>query len=225
MKKLLQMTALCVFATSAASANEFENELKDLAAGKIAAIVAADEVVAAVKAQNGETAGYDQAKIDELDKTWRAEADAIDQPMIDKVMENPLSVYLADIQEANGGLFTEIFVMDAKGLNVGQSEVTSDYWQGDEDKWQKTYSVGADGLHIGRVIGIEHDAGLPRVERGDQRGEEASLTAGDDLHLGRAGGMHGARAHPLGDGAAQRRRAGHRRVAQIAALLAVAHGV
>ncbi|GAB4577218.1 MAG: hypothetical protein Tsb0019_05450 [Roseibium sp.] len=145
------MTALCVLATSAASANEFETELKELAAGKIAAIVTAEEVVAAVKAQNSVTAGYDQAKIDELDKTWRAEADAIDQPMIDKVMENPLSVYLAEVQETNDGLFTEIFVMDAKGLNVGQSEVTSDYWQGDEDKWQKTYSVGAAGLHISEI--------------------------------------------------------------------------
>ncbi|MEM5585404.1 MULTISPECIES: PDC sensor domain-containing protein [unclassified Roseibium] len=151
MKYILTMTAVCVLSASAASANEFENELKDLAGGKIAAIVTTDEVVAAVKAQNGVTGGYDQAKIDELDKTWRAETEAVDQPMIDEVMDNPLSVYLADVQESNDGLFTEIFVMDAKGLNVGQSEVTSDYWQGDEAKWQKTYSVGADGLDISEL--------------------------------------------------------------------------
>lgn len=151
MKYFLQMTAVCVFAANAASANEFESELKDLASGKIAAIIAADEVVSAVKAQNGVTGGYDQAKIDELDKTWRAETDAVDQPMIDEVMDKPLSIYLAETQEAHGGLFTEIFVMDAKGLNVGQSEVTSDYWQGDEAKWQKTYSVGADGLDISEL--------------------------------------------------------------------------
>jgi hypothetical protein len=39
-------------------------------------------------------------------------------------------------------MITEMFVMDAKGLNVGQSDVTSDYWQGDEAKWQKTYGAG-----------------------------------------------------------------------------------
>lgn len=41
--------------------------------------------------------------------------------------------------------------MDAKGLNVGQSDVTSDYMQGDEDKWQKTYPVGPDAVFIDEV--------------------------------------------------------------------------
>ena len=34
------------------------------------------------------------------------------------------------------------------GLNVGQSSVTSDYWQGDEDKFQKTFQVGPDAVFI-----------------------------------------------------------------------------
>jgi hypothetical protein len=41
--------------------------------------------------------------------------------------------------------------MDDKGLNVGQSSMTSDYWQGDEAKWQKTYAVGADAFHVSEV--------------------------------------------------------------------------
>jgi len=41
--------------------------------------------------------------------------------------------------------------MDFKGLNVGQSAVTSDYMQGDEAKWQKTYQAGADALFIDEV--------------------------------------------------------------------------
>ena len=32
--------------------------------------------------------------------------------------------------------------MDNKGLNVAQTDPTSDYMQGDEDKWQKTFSAG-----------------------------------------------------------------------------------
>ena len=39
--------------------------------------------------------------------------------------------------------------MDAQGLNVAQSDVTSDYWQGDEAKWQETYNTG--NVHIGDV--------------------------------------------------------------------------
>ena len=38
--------------------------------------------------------------------------------------------------------------MDDKGLNVGQSSITSDYWQGDEGKFQKTYPEGADAVFI-----------------------------------------------------------------------------
>jgi hypothetical protein len=37
---------------------------------------------------------------------------------------------------------TEIFVMDGWGWNVGQTGGTSDYYQGDEGKWQKTFASG-----------------------------------------------------------------------------------
>jgi hypothetical protein len=43
--------------------------------------------------------------------------------------------------------------MDNHGLNVAQSAVTSDFWQGDEDKWQQSYGDGTgDGaVHISEV--------------------------------------------------------------------------
>lgn len=148
MRTFAKSAAILLLTTGLASANEFEAELMTLAKGQIAEIAASGNVVAAVKAQNTETSGYDQSKIDAMDKTWRAETDASDQPMIDKVLESPLSGYLADAQDASDGLFTEIFVMDARGLNVGQSDVTSDYWQGDEAKWQETFGAGAGAVHI-----------------------------------------------------------------------------
>jgi hypothetical protein len=52
------------------------------------------------------------------------------------------------MQGQSVGLFVEIFVMDDKGLNVGQSSITSDFWQGDEAKFQKTYLVGPDAMFI-----------------------------------------------------------------------------
>jgi hypothetical protein len=45
-------------------------------------------------------------------------------------------------------LYAEIFVMDHNGLNVGQSSITGDFWQGDEAKFQKTYDVSSDALFI-----------------------------------------------------------------------------
>ena len=108
-------------------------------------------VVDKVKAQNSRTKDMSEAEIIVLDKQWRAEVDASNQPLIEEVMKRSLSTYLKQIKDKSKGLYTEIFVMDARGINVGQSDVTSDYWQGDEAKWQETYLRGADAIHVGDV--------------------------------------------------------------------------
>ena len=109
------------------------------------------EVVSAINAQNQENAGLAQGDIDKLDKQWRAEVDASSKPLIDKVMKNALSKFLAAKKNEFDGAVTEMFVMDDKGLNVGQSDVTSDFWQGDEAKWKKTYKMGPTALFVDDV--------------------------------------------------------------------------
>lgn len=98
--------------------------------------------------RNRDAGDLDQARIDELDKTWRAEREQTDQPLITSVLTSPLSAFLTRIQARSLGLYSEIFVMDRNGLNAGQSAITSDYWQGDEAKFQKTYDVGADAVFL-----------------------------------------------------------------------------
>jgi len=101
--------------------------------------------------RNKKNASIDQAKIDALDKQWREERKSDDQPLITAVLSSPLSGYLTRIQARSLGLYSELFVMDNKGLNAGQSAITSDYWQGDEDKWQKTFLVGPDAVLVDKV--------------------------------------------------------------------------
>ena len=108
-------------------------------------------VIDAIKRQNTKHVSLPQDEIDRLDKQWRAETKVTNQPLIASVLANSLSAYLKDVKADAAGLYTEIFVMDDKGLNVGQSDVTSDYWQGDEAKWKKTFLAGADGLLIDEV--------------------------------------------------------------------------
>lgn len=105
-------------------------------------------LIDAVKAQNAANAALTQAEIDALDQKWRAETESGDKPMIDGVLANPLSAFLKSKQEASSDLITEVFVTDNKGLNVGQSDVTSDYWQGDEAKWTESFGAGPDGLFV-----------------------------------------------------------------------------
>ena len=108
-------------------------------------------VIDSIKAQNAKHAALDQAKIDALDKQWRAETKAGSKPLIEQYLGNSLSAHLKKLKAASKGLVTEIFVMDDKGLNVGQSDVTSDYWQGDEAKWQKTFLVGPGTIFVDKI--------------------------------------------------------------------------
>ena len=103
-------------------------------------------------------ANLEQARIDALDKQWRAEREVEDQPLITAVLSSPLSSYLTRIQSDSQGLFSAIFVMDAVGLNAGQSAITSDFWQGDEAKWQQTFLVAPDAVFIDEVE-INEDTG------------------------------------------------------------------
>lgn len=167
--------------------NEYTAPLTELANGKLREIAQNPVLVAAIEAQNALTAGHDAATIDTLDKQWRAEVDAADKPLINATMGTEASTMLAAAQDESAGLFTEIFATDAVGLNVAQSTVTSDYWQGDEDKFSKTFSVGADAVFLGEIeqdestqayqsqvsITITNAAGQPI----------GSITAGVDLSM------------------------------------------
>jgi len=101
-----------------------------------------------VKTQNQRYGALSQAEIDALDQQWVAEREVDDKPLIAATLSNPLSVYLSRMQGRSAGLFVEIFVMDDKGLNVGQSSITSDFWQGDEAKYEKTFPVSPDAVFI-----------------------------------------------------------------------------
>ncbi|THV21529.1 hypothetical protein [Peteryoungia ipomoeae] len=119
---------------------ELVQEMRDM--------IGVEIVKVSIAAQNNQIGDIDQAKIDELDNQWKAEREAADKPLIAATLSSPLSVYLARLQGKSLGLYAEIFVMDKNGLNVGQSSVTSDFWQGDEGKFQKTYDVSETALFI-----------------------------------------------------------------------------
>jgi hypothetical protein len=143
--------ALTLTTAAFAADNEFTAPLTDFAKGQLRQIAEDPALVAAVIAQNATTSGYDQAKIDALDSQWKAEVDATDKPLIDATLGTPASKGLDAALNKSAGLITEIFATDAKGLNVAQATMTSDYWQGDEDKFTKSFGAGPDAVEIGDV--------------------------------------------------------------------------
>ena len=148
---LVAGTLLAFGLPAAAQDNEFTPQLTGMANGILREYAQNELIVAAIRAQNAITSGYDQAKIDQLDGQWRAEVGGASKPLIDATLRSDASKWLARTQRDGAGHFTEIFVMDAKGLNVAQSTVTSDYWQGDEDKFTMSFSAGAQAVHLGEI--------------------------------------------------------------------------
>lgn len=146
----LLLGASCLTPLHAEVDPEIEAAARSFVADHVSGWLQDDVVIAAVKDQNEAHAKLTQPDIDALDGRWR-EQSSQGGPLIAKVLGNTLSAYLKTIEQDSNGLITEVFVMDNRGLNVGQSSVTSDYWQGDEDKWQRSYSAGPGAVFIDEV--------------------------------------------------------------------------
>ncbi|MEM7499071.1 MAG: hypothetical protein AAF371_13900 [Pseudomonadota bacterium] len=139
------------FSAGAAAANEFAPQLEALVQSQIEPILEDAALIAALREQNARTGGLSQAEIEAMDQDWRSQVGADNRPLIDSVLSAPASERLRAMRESSGGLFTEVFLMDGVGLNAAASDVTSDYWQGDEAKWQETYAANAETPYFGDV--------------------------------------------------------------------------
>lgn len=150
MRCLIAACALVV-TSGAATADQFRPALQDFYETSIASWANDPALVAAIIAQNTETGALSQADIDAMDQAWRSEVDASDRPTITAVLNNDAAAFLRAQVAESEGVITEVFAMDARGLNVAASDVTSDFWQGDEDKHSMTYGVGPGAVHLGNV--------------------------------------------------------------------------
>ncbi|PWE55497.1 hypothetical protein DEM27_15715 [Metarhizobium album] len=105
-------------------------------------------IIAALKVQNAAHARLLPGDIEALDTEWRTEVADGHYKLINKLLSDPISAMLLAKQGQFSGAVTEIILMDAYGLNAAQSSVTSDYWQGDEQKFQKSFGDGKDAFFI-----------------------------------------------------------------------------
>jgi hypothetical protein len=96
------------------------------------------EVIQAVRAQNARRVPL--ASIRAQDDTWRASP--VLTPFKQRVLETPCSRALGRHRAKLGQVVAEAFAMDDQGALVGATRRTSDYWQGDEAKFQVPYAKG-----------------------------------------------------------------------------------
>ncbi|WP_111642415.1 hypothetical protein [Marinimicrobium alkaliphilum] len=105
----------------------------------------------AVRAQNRRHQGITTAEIVAWDNRWIDEFQRGTREFSAALLTNPLSQTLRGLQYASDGLITEIIVMDEHGLNVGVSKMTSDYWQGNEEKYQLTFGYSPETVFVDDV--------------------------------------------------------------------------
>jgi len=122
--------------------------VRDIIKKEIKPLAKLPSLILAIKQQNKTNIDLNQKQIITLDQKWRLETEKIDHPFIDQLLNNAASKQLQFIKNNKNGLITEIIVTDNKGLNVAISDITSDYWQGDEDKWQRTLPLGPEAVFI-----------------------------------------------------------------------------
>jgi len=72
-----------------------------------------------------------------LDQQWFSELNSGNGPLLDGVEQQPLSVWLRHWQQQSEGLIREIYITGTQGINLAQSQPTSDIDQSDEEAYQQ----------------------------------------------------------------------------------------
>lgn len=150
MKHLALAATAIALSANFAFAGEVEDKMLAYAQAEVAKWAGEPAVIDAVAAANAANGALTADEINTLDQQWRAEV-GTDSALIKGVLDNAASAFLRDQVANSGGMMTEVIVMDAKGMNAAVSDVTSDYWQGDEEKHQLTYVVGATATHVSEI--------------------------------------------------------------------------
>ena len=137
---------LFAFAGLAPAAEKAPQKIVGLANSSLVKLGTDPVIVKAVEEENAK--GKTLAQIKEKDKEWIKTPGIVDY--MKALMDSDCGKHLREIQKSEP-YYSEIFVMDNLGANVAMTDKTSDYWQGDEAKFQKSYNGGKGAVYISNV--------------------------------------------------------------------------
>ncbi len=119
------------------------------------AAVVQQDTIDALRRSNRARATLNQTDISRLTATWEAELTAADHPLISSVIDTPLAMRLRRVMEDSNGMVNEIGIIGANGLEIAQTNAHSDYWQGGDERFAKTFGAGPDAEFVDM---IEYDS-------------------------------------------------------------------
>jgi hypothetical protein len=127
---------------------EFRRRIADASVETLRRIAASEIVVRSVIAANAAN-HQTQAAILELDRRWRATSGG-DDLLLAPYLKNECADQLRAARREQKR-FLELFIADARGCIVAASSRTSDYWQGDEDKWTQCFRGGDGRIFVDEI--------------------------------------------------------------------------
>ena len=145
MKTLIAFVLLALvpmFAQAEMSQADLQNLLKDRIDG-LQFLTKNAMLLQAVQEQNRKQVSLDEIK--KIDKEWIAGT----SPLIKELQENKVGKFLKNIIVQQADTYSEVFLTDDQGANVACYPATSDYWQGDEAKFIKSYNGGNGTVYVG----------------------------------------------------------------------------
>lgn len=103
--------------------------------------------IKAVSDQNAKNVSLDEIK--KIDQEWIAAKEG--NALTKSLMENKCALHLKELSGQMEDI-AEAFVMDNQGALVCLTRKTSDYWQGDEEKWTASFVNGKGAVHVSNAV-------------------------------------------------------------------------
>ncbi len=102
-----------------------------------------------------------------IDSQWQALVPVTTPDLAERILALPGSRALLAWQESHRGLVTEVMLINDMGTLAAMSQLTSDYWQGDEPKFQRVMENRVTGTEAERrlyISPIRYDTSAARFQ-------------------------------------------------------------
>ncbi len=132
--------------TNAVSASPLAPNVQTFVNSNLLAVMTNPVFVAELKKQNALGRTLDEIKA--IDGQWKNAEE--EMPIMIEQMTNASAAEISKVFKPISQV-GEVFLMDNQGANVGLNALTSDFWQGDEAKWELSFNKGKGGLYVGEA--------------------------------------------------------------------------
>lgn len=119
------------------------------------------EIIAAIVQQNSANRTKPANQLKQIDDQWQLAFTVNNLNFPKAIVNQSISHLLGQFAAHSGDLLSEVIIMDERGYNVAIAEMTSDYWQGDEEKFTQVFNTPPSTIYFDK---IKYDASSKRFQ-------------------------------------------------------------